>query len=128
MVIIDKFGNVLFGMKGVDINGNPVERSKEDYPYSYDFFVIWKKDYIKEKSNVLYSDRLRQWDRQKYDDCCMEVWGDKRHSFYSRNPEEIEAFLYKYIGKNIKLTVVMEGCNISSGYPIWSFHYENLEH
>jgi hypothetical protein len=128
MLRMDKMGRVMMVSGGyVDLEGNPVKRTKEDYPYSYDSFVVWKENYCKEKSNVVYSDRLLQWDYNKFGECCMEVWGNQGQMFYDRNPKDIEAFLSKYFSKEIKLTVIMEGCNVSNGYPIWTFIYETIE-
>jgi len=126
---INSKGIEMFDSRFLDLNGNPVERTKKEYPYSYDSFVVWQEDYNKEKSNAVYSDRLLQWDRNKFEECCMEVWGNQGQYFYEddRQPDEIERFLCKYFGKKIKLTAIMEGCNFSSGYPIWTFFYETIE-
>ena len=32
-----------------------------------------------------------------------------------------------YLGKEVKLTAVLQGCNRSTGYPIWRFIYEECE-
>ena len=41
----------------------------------------------------------------KYNKCCMEVWGDQGQYFYGdRKPNDVERFLQLYIGKdNIRL-------------------------
>ncbi|PLS15076.1 hypothetical protein CVD28_24895 [Bacillus sp. M6-12] len=127
MLKVDKYGRVFMMSRYMDLNGNPVKKTKEDYPYSYDSFVVWKEDYQKDKSHVVYSDRLLQWDYNKFGDCCMEIWGNTGQYFYNRNPKEIETFLSKYLNKEIKLTAIMEGCNVSSGFPIWTFFYEEIE-
>lgn len=108
-----------------DINGNLIKRSKADYRYSYDPFVVWKGDYNKNTSKVIYSDRLRQWDSEKYTKCSLEVWGNVGHYFDGREPEEIEKFLSLYMNNDIKLTGIEEGCNVSNGYPYWIFYYED---
>ncbi|PFA29615.1 hypothetical protein CN384_07975 [Bacillus thuringiensis] len=118
---------VIFVNNGyVDINGNPVKKTKREYPYSYDPYVVWKKDYVEAKSHTVYSDRLLQWDYKKFEECCMDVWGNHRQGFNGREPEDIERFLSRYFGEKVKLTVIMECCNVSSGYPIWVFYYEKL--
>lgn len=109
----------------IDLDGNPVKRTKEEYPYSYDAYVVWKKDYRKGKGNAVYSDRLLQWDYDKYNKYSKEVWNNEGQYFNDRRPEDIEKFLSLYFGKNIKLTVIMEGCNVSNGYPYWVFFYED---
>ncbi len=111
----------------VDLNGNPVKKTKREYPYSYDPYVVWKNDYVEGKSNTVYSDRLLQWDYKKFEECCMDVWGNHRQGFNDRTPEDIEKFLCKYFGKEVKLTVIMECCNVSNGYPIWIFYYEAVD-
>lgn len=109
----------------VDLNGNPVKRTKEEYPYNYDSYVVWKGDYTENTDGCVYSDRLFQWDWEKYNRCCEEVWGNQGQYFNNRMPEDIEKFLSLYIGKKIKLTAIMEGCNWSNGYPVWVFCYKN---
>jgi hypothetical protein len=107
-----------------DIKGNPVRKTKYEYPYSYDEFVVWKNNYNKDKSSLVYSDRLHQWNYEKYNRCCKEVWHNEGQYFSQRQPEDIEKFLSKYYDKPIKLTLIMEGCNVSNGYPYWIFGFE----
>lgn len=123
---VDMYGNCIWSnYMYVDLDGNPVKKTKDEYPYSYDPYVVWKGDYDKEKiSNVVYSDRLWEWDSKKYNECCQEVWNNHGQYFYNREPEDIERFLSKYFRRNIKLTVILEGCNVSNGYPVWVFYYE----
>jgi hypothetical protein len=35
----------------VDLDGNPVKRTRWDYPYSYDPYVVWKQGYNKDNSH-----------------------------------------------------------------------------
>lgn len=108
----------------VNLDGKPVERSKFDHPYSYDEFTVWSSDdFYKVKSSKVYSDRLMQWDYDKFNNSCMKAFGDTGQMFYSRNPEAIEEFLKEYMGKEIKLTGIVEGCNRGNGYPYWAFYY-----
>ncbi|MFJ8528309.1 hypothetical protein [Bacillus sp. NPDC094106] len=124
---IDSDGTGWMNFSYVDLNGIPVKKTKEDYPYSYDPYVVWEKDYVEGKSNTVYSDRLLQWDYKKFEECCMDVWGNQGQSFHNRTPEDIESFLSKYFCKEVKLTAIMECCNVSNGYPIWMFYYETLD-
>ncbi|MEX3625374.1 hypothetical protein [Viridibacillus arvi] len=109
-----------------DLDGNSIERSPIDYPYSYDEFVIWVSDYQKGNSENVYSDRLFQWDPKKFNDCCIKIWGNTRQYFNNRNPKEIEKFLSMYLDSPIKLTAITECCNRYSGYPYWSFYFNKL--
>ena len=67
--------------KFVDLDGKRIKRTPFEYPYSYDEYVIWKGDYNKGKSNVVYSDRL---DPDKYRKCCKKVFGDTGQYFSNR--------------------------------------------
>lgn len=109
-----------------DINDNQVKKTKDNFPYEYEPFVIWKKECNENKRNVVYSDRLMQWDYEKFNNCCKIVWNNEEQMFYNRTPESIEKFLSLYLDEEITLTVIMEGCNVSNGYPYWIFYYESL--
>jgi hypothetical protein len=111
----------------VDSNGKPVAKTKEQCPYNYDSFVVWKGDYKKDNydnNHTVYCDRMWQQDWDKYNKCCREVWGNEGQYFDNRTPESIEKFLSLYYNRPIKLTIIMEGCNWSTGYPVWIFFFE----
>jgi hypothetical protein len=61
----------------------------------------------------------------KYNKCCLNIWNDESQYFTNRTPKDIEKFLSLYLGKYIELTLIMEGCNVSNGYPYWVFYYKN---
>lgn len=118
---------------GVGLDGEPVTKSKYDFPYSYDCHVIWQDDHyplghnflFRNGHNFLYSDRMLQWDFGKFNRCAEEVWGNSGQLFSSRKPAEIERFLQMYLGNpDIQLLVIGEGANPSSGYPYWVFGYK----
>lgn len=91
-------------------------------PYAYKEFYLYRSG--GESNAGVYSDRLMQWDYDKYNRCCKEVWGDKGQYFDSRKPTEIERFLQLYNeNDDIKLIDIIEGCNASNGYPFWAFKY-----
>ena len=108
----------------VDEYGNPVEKSKEDYPYSYDGFITWRCGENKEVNDTAYSDRLYQEDCTKYNRLSKKYFGNEMQSFSSREPKQIEAFLAEWTdAPKLKLIFIMEYCNVSSGYPTWRFDY-----
>ena len=74
---------------------------------------------------VVYSDRLYQWDSEKYNASCMAVWGNRGQYFYQRSPESIEMFLSLYFGREVILTAIEVEENASSGYPYWAFYFRN---
>ena len=109
----------------VDLDGNEIKRNPFTHPYSYDEYVIWKdENFNKEKYSAVYSDRLYQYDYEKYNKCCQEVFENQGQRFDRRDPKEIEKFLSMYFDERIKLTAIMQGCNQSSGFPYWVFLYE----
>lgn len=95
---------------------------KAQSPYGYKDHYIYK---TKGKSNGCdYSDRLMQFDYDKFNRCCEEVWGNKGQMFHqgTRSPKDIERFLQLYYDDDeVKLIAIAEGCNVSSGYPTWCF-------
>ena len=111
--------------KFVGLDGKPVKRTPFSHPYSYDEYVIWKDDDANlNQSIAAYSDRLFQWDSEKYNKCCEETFKNKGQYFYEREPEEIQKFLSLYFEKEVKLTAVVQACNQATGYPYWIFLYE----
>ncbi len=106
---------------GVNEFGKTVERTKSEYPYSYDGFVTYRSGENKEVNNTIWSDRLQQWDYDKTDKLKLKHFGDKGDYYDSRSPKKIEAFLSEYLDKEVKIIFIMEYCNISSGYPVWRF-------
>jgi len=78
-----------------------------------------------EKStDTVYSDRLYQWDPEKYNELCKKHFGNMGQYWSNRKPKLIEAFLCDYIGKPVTLTKVELTENVSTGYPIWIFFYK----
>lgn len=112
----------------VDLDDNPIKRTPYECPYEFDEYLIWKdENFDKEKYSAVYSDRLWQWDYEKYNRCCQEVFKNQGQRFDEREPEEIERFLSMYFGNEIKLLAIMKGCNVNSGFPYWIFLYEQIE-
>ena len=107
------------------------KRSKQEWGYSYDEFMQWQARGFEfagygahKEITGAYSDRLFQFDSDKYDSCCLTVFSNKGQYWGNRAPRKIEAFLQLYFGcPELKLKYVIEGCNPSSGYPYWVFGY-----
>lgn len=121
--VFDSCGYDVGFQQDVDINGKPVERDRYSHPYNYDPFMIWKGDYNAKLDGAVYSDRLYSWDNVKYDKCHREVWGNESQLFNNCSPESIEKFLSLYFDKDVTLTGVEQGCNVSTGFPYWIFYY-----
>ena len=111
-----------------DLYGNPVERTPYSHPYNFDQHAIWiSENFDRNKIYCAeYSDRMLQWDREKFARCTQEIFGNQQQCFDDRKPKAIEKFLIKYFGHDLKLVAIEKCCNISTGYPIWIFHFEDM--
>lgn len=112
-----------FGFSYVDEFGNPVEKTKDKYPYSYDGYVSYRNGDNSDITGSVYSDRLRQWDYEKYEEC------SKKHGdpglMRNKVPIQIQSFLRDYLNEpKLNLILIMEYCNLSTGYPVWRFDYQ----
>lgn len=111
--------------KFVGLDGKPISCTPQTHPYSFDPYVIYKDNKWSINDEAVYSDRMMQWDYNKFNDCAKEVWNDHRQLFDSASPEELEKFLQLYFGSGfIELTAILKGCNQSNGYPYWIFYYK----
>ena len=110
-----------------DLDGNPVERTPHTHPYNFDQHVIWISEKFKKNKiySATYSDRMLEWDIEKFSRCSQEIFGDQKQYFDDRDPKDIENFLIKYFGHKLKLVAIEKCCNLSTGYPIWIFHFED---
>lgn len=91
---------------------------KRTHPYSYSEFYLWGYAAGKEAStDAVYSDRLAQWGREKFERCFREVAPNK--GWDRMSSAEVSKWLTSYFGRPITATAVAEGCNVSSGYPYW---------
>ncbi len=128
--MLDKFikvskNGIHFNVFGhVDLEGNPVKRPRSQYPYSYSPYVQFRNGENTEIENAVYSDRLHQWDYKKYNSLSKKHFGNEGQCFSNRSPDKVQSFLRDYLdNQNLKLIVIQEGANMSSGYPYWIFHY-----
>ncbi|TXG76186.1 hypothetical protein E6Q11_05135 [Candidatus Dojkabacteria bacterium] len=87
-------------------------------------FEMPQFDNGKTPTNTVYSDRLIQWDYERYNEMCKRHFGNHAQAFYDRAPEKIQAFLRDYMNnQNVVLCRVEELENKSTGYPYWRFDY-----
>lgn len=123
----------------VDHNGQPIPyligwdgerimRTPSSYPYSYDPHFTWKSERFETTDRAVYSDRLFQWNSKAFNEAVAAVWPDDPvgQMFHSRNPVDIQRFLCLYFSKDVELTGVLQGCNVSNGYPYWIFAYRDI--
>lgn len=112
-----------------DEHGNVVRRTKYSHPYSYDGFVQERCGENSEANSTVYTDRLLQWDykltrqliQKHFADTGIDVGGDY---WGARSAKAIEGFLRERLGHpELRVILVMEYCNVSSGYPVWRIDY-----
>lgn len=110
--------------EGADEFGNPVKRTRSEYPYSYDGLVTWRGGENKEATTTIYSDRLLQWDYEKCRAMMQKHFGKQSDYWSEYTPEQIEGFLREWCdAPELKLIFIMEYCNVSNGYPYWRFDF-----
>lgn len=118
--------SLFFAMYGgyIDENGNPVKKTKREYPYSYDPYVYWDSHKKKEKTHTVYSDRMWQWDYAKYNQASTKAFGSAKQILTGITGGQMQELLRAYYDNDkIELLLVVEYCNISNGYPLWRFDY-----
>ncbi len=112
-----------------DLNGNPMARlnkygepyrTKWTHPYNYD--PILQYDNGQQASDTVYSDRLAQWDREKFDRLFKKHLDGK--GWLNGSPKAMEAFLCEYLDKPVTLCRVEEHCNQATGYPLWRLDFK----
>jgi hypothetical protein len=126
--------NGYFGMVNefgyVDEHGNQVQRTKFSHPYSYDGFVQERVMENSESTGSVYTDRLLKWDykltrslmKKHFKDTGIDQGGDY---WDKRSAKAIQGFLRERLSSpTLKVTLVMEYCNVSNGYPVWRIDYK----
>lgn len=117
-IFSDRFRGHFAGPVGED--GRPVERTKWEFPYSYDPFVIWSNG--GQANETVYTDRLSQWDYEKTERLITKHLRGMR--WENAPPERIENFLREYLNvPTLELVRVMECCNWSNGFPLWRLDF-----
>lgn len=116
-------------MDYVDEFDLPVKRTKSTHPYNYDGFVQERVHPNELSQHTVWSDRLLQWDYDKtrklifkhFKATGIDVGGDY---YSSRTAEQIQGFLRDwYKNDKLEVTLVMDYCNQSNGYPLWRIDY-----
>ena len=110
----------------VDEHGRPVERTPIPHPYSFDAYVEWRGLPNEGVTSCVYTDRLLQWDWDKYNKLRKKHFGDQAQMWSGDDPEKVQAFLRDYNDDpGLVLHYIMKCCNVATGYPIWIFAYHS---
>ena len=110
----------------VDMEGKRIKRTPSQYPYSFDEYVVEKLPDYEETDRAFYSDRFNRWysyekiqeGRERFDIQHGDYFWD-----YTELPR-LEKFLSYVMNKNIHVTALLKGCNVSNGYPYWVIFYK----
>lgn len=127
MVVNDRFGRAIEFVSKLPHD----QRTRDEYPYAYSPFYIWRDrsiptgDYglIGDDISANYDDRMRQWDGNKFADA-RDLTGRKSFSSFTR--KEASEFLTFYFGEPVEALALAEGCNVSNGYPYWIFWHRRI--
>lgn len=117
----------IFMGKNRNINGEPVQRTRKDYPYSYDHYCVYKSINFSQTTDTVYSDRMWEWSPEKFDACHVRAFDEGGQFFDNRKPELAEKFLQYYYGIDLELTGIEAGCNFANGNPYWVFYFKRNE-
>lgn len=71
----------------------------------------------------VYSDRLHQWDHEKYVACAEKHLTGQWHT---NTPSQLGAFLSEYMGKSVQAVTLWQYNNASSGFPVWLVFYRDV--
>jgi len=76
-----------------------------------------------EADHSVYSDRMFQWDSEKFVTAKKEACGNK--PFYHCSEEELGHFLSLYNGTPQEFVALWQGNNASNGFEYWIFFYND---
>ncbi len=123
------------GIVMLDFYGNPIEKTKQAYPYSYRPYVqyqaepkilAWAK--LSGKTWLFNTNTLYKTDYNKYNKLALEIFGNDGQYWEEREHTDIETFLKKWTGNEaLTLIKVTEFSNPGNGYPYWHFEFMNTE-
>ncbi len=113
--------------KNENIYGQPVKRTPEQYPYSFDQYCVYKSTDFDLTTDTVYSDRMWEWSPDKFNACHVRVWDELGQFFNCRKPKRVEEFLHAYFGISLDLTGIEAGCDFQNGNPYWVFYFKRNE-
>lgn len=106
----------------VDAENKRIAKHPITNPYDFSEHTVFIDAY-ETTDEAVYSDRLYQWNSDKFNFAMSGVKGTNQQMFHNLSPSDIEKFLYLYYGDNLKLTKIRYGCNVGNGYPYWVFFF-----
>ena len=107
---------------GYFINSEGDKVSFPSHPYGFD--LIFERE--GKITGSVYSDRLYQWDSEKFNNLCQKHFGNESQYFYNRSPKKIEEFLCDYLDELIKIIRISKTEHKAHGNPIWFFEFQEF--
>lgn len=85
--------------------------------------INFKKKAVK-ATDTIYTDRLIEWDYEKYNKLCKKHFGNDGHFWDKRESRKIESFLRDWVDdEKLELVMVSKSKNRLNGQPLWRFDY-----
>lgn len=117
--------------RDADLQRHDPPWTKWDAPYSFDPYTIWGfAGPNKECNSTNWTDRLSEWDYDKYERIAKEVFpvGSQPFSDHNCRGDLIQEFLRRYHDDpTIVLLRVIAYCNLSNGFPLWRLDYKTTK-
>lgn len=77
-----------------------------------------------EPTDTVYSDRLFQWDHEKYNKTRHRLFGNEGQGWFGIPPEDVEKFLQEYMcDDSIRICRIERSENRATGNPLWRFDF-----
>lgn len=100
------------------IDGTPVATHDPFSPRA-----IYRAGWLR-SDEVIWADRMEEWDSKKYSDACKKAFGRRQTEFSQKDASKFSEFLSTYLQKDVVCTglEVNRGLN---GYNYYTFYYRN---
>lgn len=110
----------------MDIHDQPVERTPDSHPYSYDDYVLWRNGPNSDVTGGVYTDRLFQWDYDLTNSLLQKHTG-KQSQYFDKIPKDVlQSFLRERLAlPDLEIVYLVQSCNRASGYPLWYIAYKS---
>lgn len=107
-------------MRLVDKHGNFIEKTPDEYPYTFDTHVVKRWGDNEEVNGTIYSDRAKNSYPEEFKKYFDGQWG-----WDQATQDQLKDFLNECFDYTVeKVILLMKGSNSSSGFPFWVVQYK----
>lgn len=101
-------------------------RTREEAPYSYSPFIVQgpSTPFKGEDIESVYDDRMHGWYGDKWSAALKKALGER--SYQQASLEQLSEAMSEVFGDKVQCVQVLEGCNVSNGFPYRVFTYRRL--